>query len=584
MNLRIKILIGSLILSLIVSISLAYTSFKILENELYEEYRDRLIQTAELGSKLVDQESLKFLIANLKDNLSDEAVEKIHNSKEFKDVYDSLNAIRHSKPNLIQYVYIWRKTENPNEVFYLADADVLETLEKKKQGEKIEDISTYGSKYNIVTFPEAKTAFATNQFQAEKDYRYDAEFKTHSISCYTPILDKKTKEPIALIGIDMTDTNIRAALRKSTLISGIIGIITVIITSVASLLLGNIFVKPILALNKVVLQFGAKDFTARAKISTHDEVGLLSNNFNSMASTIVDYDIQINAMLDSMKRFVPFEFLNFLHKKNITEISLGDQVNQEMTVFFSDIRSFTKLSESMTPSQTFNFINTYLKRMGPLIRENHGFIDKYIGDSIMAIFPTDPDFALHAGINIRKELKIYNTQRVSFGYQPIQIGIGIHTGNLMLGTIGESQRMDTTVIADSVNLASRVEGLTKFFGVSTLITGVTRSKLLYPENFTMRFIGLVQVVGKNESVSIYEVFDGDEENLFEFKKRTTRKFEEALQFYIDGNLTQAHSIFKEIYLENNLDKPAEIYLRKIKFFLKQGLPMDWKGVDKMLSK
>ena len=584
MNLRIKILIGSLILSLIVSVSLAYTSFRILQNELYEEYRDRLIHTSDLGSKLIDQDSLHYLLKQLTLNLNEEDTEKIQNSKEFKEVYDSLNSLRNSKPNLIRYVYIWVKTDNPDEVLYLADADVLHLLEKKAKGEKIEEISAFGSKYDITPFPEARKTFEQNTSLVEKEYRLDAEFNTYSISGYSPITDKKTGVQLAVLGIDMTDTNIREALKKSTLVSAIIGIITVIITSISSLLLGNIFVKPILELNKVVLQFGAKDFSARSRIESSDEVGLLSNNFNNMAETIVDYDIKINELLDSMRRFVPFEFLNFLDKKSITEISLGDQVNQEMTVFFSDIRSFTKLSESMSPSQTFNFINSYLKRMGPLIRENKGFIDKYIGDSIMAIFPTDPDYAILAGISIRKELNLYNQHRLSYGYPPINIGIGIHTGNLMLGTIGESQRMDTTVIADSVNLASRIEGLTKFYGVTTLITETTKSKLKNINQFNMRFIGLVQVVGKEESVGIYEVFDGDDEKTFDFKKRTTPKFEEGMQFYIEGKLKESHKLFKEIYLENILDKPSEVYLRKIKYLYKHGLPADWKGVDKMLSK
>ncbi len=583
MNLRVKILIGSLILSLIVSVSLAYTSFKILQNELYEEYRDRLIHTSDLGSQLLDQEALHFLLKNIKEDLSEETVDQIQNSKEFKEIYNSLNSLRNSKPNLIQFVYIWVKTKNPDEVMYLADADVLDLLEKKSKGESIEDISTFGSKYSIAPFPEARKTFEQNSSMVEKEYRLDAEFNTFSISGYSPIKDKITGEQLAIIGIDMTDTNIREALKKSTLVSAIIGIITVILTSVSSLLLGNMFVKPILELNKVVLQFGAKDFSARSTIQSTDEVGLLSNNFNHMAETIVDYDFKINELLNSMRRFVPFEFLNFLDKKSITEISLGDQVNQEMTVFFSDIRSFTKLSESMTPRETFNFINSYLKRMGPLIREHKGFIDKYIGDSIMAIFPTDPDYALLAGISIRKELILYNSQRFSYGYQPINIGIGIHTGNLMLGTIGESQRMDTTVIADSVNLASRIEGLTKIYGITTLITETTRLKLKNPHQFHMRFIGLVQVMGKEEAVPIYEVFDGDDEKSFEFKLRTTPQFEEAMRLYIDGNLKESHRLFKQIYLENILDKPSEIYLRKIKYFYKHGLPQDWKGVDRMLS-
>nr|MBP9164547.1 hypothetical protein [Leptospiraceae bacterium] len=133
-------------------------------------------------------------------------------------------------------------------------------------------------------------------------------------------------------------------------------------------------------------------------------------------------------------------------------------------------------------------------------------------------------------------------------------------------------------------LASRIEGLTKFYGVTTLITETTKSKLKNINQFNMRFIGLVQVAGKEESVGIYEVFDGDDEKTFDFKKRTTQKFEEGMQFYIQGKLKESHKLFKEIYLENILDKPSEVYLRKIKYLYKHGLPADWKGVDKMLSK
>ena len=152
MNLRIKILIGSLILSLIVSVSLAYTSFRILQNELYEEYRDRLIHTSDLGSKLIDQDSLHYLLKQLTLNLNEEDTEKIQNSKEFKEVYDSLNSLRNSKPNLIRYVYIWVKTDNPDEVLYLADADVLQLLEKKSKGEKIEGISTFSQSSILILF------------------------------------------------------------------------------------------------------------------------------------------------------------------------------------------------------------------------------------------------------------------------------------------------------------------------------------------------------------------------------------------------------------------------------------------------
>ncbi|HYO06762.1 MAG TPA: adenylate/guanylate cyclase domain-containing protein, partial [Phototrophicaceae bacterium] len=157
-------------------------------------------------------------------------------------------------------------------------------------------------------------------------------------------------------------------------------------------------------------------------------------------------------------RFVPREFLRFLKIESIVDARLGDSVQAEMTIMFADIRSFTSLSESMSPQQNFDFINSYLSRVGPVIRQYNGFIDKYIGDGIMALFPNRAEDAVQAAVEMQHQVKIYNLHRQNSGYQPIALGIGLHTGTLMLGTIGEAERMESTVISDAVNLASRVEG------------------------------------------------------------------------------------------------------------------------------
>ncbi|HSF75168.1 MAG TPA: adenylate/guanylate cyclase domain-containing protein, partial [Microcoleus sp.] len=192
------------------------------------------------------------------------------------------------------------------------------------------------------------------------------------------------------------------------------------------------------------------------------------------------------------ERFVPNQFLHFLNKSSIIDVELGDQVQLEMSVLFSDLRDFTTLSESMTPEDNFRFINSYLSRMEPVINENNGFIDKYIGDAIMALFSGEADHAVKAGIAMLHRLVEYNQQRANFGYEPIQIGIGINTGTLMLGTVGGQNRMDGTVISDAVNLASRVESLTKNYGVSLLITQETYSRLENLSQYAIRTLDTVK--------------------------------------------------------------------------------------------
>ncbi|MGB7895375.1 MAG: adenylate/guanylate cyclase domain-containing protein, partial [Microcoleus sp.] len=262
------------------------------------------------------------------------------------------------------------------------------------------------------------------------------------------------------------------------------------------------------------------------------------------------------------ERFVPSQFLHFLNKSSIIDVELGDQVQLEMSVLFSDIRDFTTLSESMTPEDNFKFINSYLSRMEPVINENNGFIDKYIGDAIMALFSGEADNAVKAGIAMLQALVGYNQHRANSGYDPIQIGIGINTGTLMLGTVGGQNRMEGTVISDAVNLASRVESLTKNYGVSLLITQETYSRLENPSQYAIRTLDTVKVKGKSELVTVYEVFDADPPEIKEGKLATLQLFAEALEIYSEGKLAKAGRLFAECWRQNQGDAVAKIYWQR----------------------
>ncbi|MEG4817905.1 AAA family ATPase [Microcoleus sp. K5-D4] len=259
------------------------------------------------------------------------------------------------------------------------------------------------------------------------------------------------------------------------------------------------------------------------------------------------------------ERFVPNQFLHFLDKSSIIDVELGDQVELEMSVLFSDIRDFTTLSESMTPEENFKFINSYLSRMEPVINENNGFIDKYIGDAIMALFSGEADNAVKAGIAMLDCLVEYNQNRANCGYPPIQIGIGINTGTLMLGTVGGPNRMDGTVISDAVNLASRVESLTKNYGVSLLITQSTYSRLENPSLYAIRTLDTVKVKGKSELVTVYEVFDADTPEIKAGKLATLELFAEARANYLQGKLAEAAGMFAECWGQNPGDRVSKIY-------------------------
>jgi two-component system sensor histidine kinase ChiS len=207
----------------------------------------------------------------------------------------------------------------------------------------------------------------------------------------------------------------------------------------------------------------------------------------------------------SYERFVPRMFLSLLGKKSIIDINLGEQIETKMTIMFTDIRGFTSISEAMTPQDNFDFINNYFGQMEPIILQYKGIIDKYIGDAIMALFPYSVDDAISAAIAMLKRLVEYNQILQTAGLPALQIGIGIHTGPLMLGTIGGQNRMDGTVISDAVNIAARIEELTKTYRTPLLISEATYLKLSDTTRYSIRKLDRVKIKGKSKYVNIFEV-------------------------------------------------------------------------------
>ncbi|WP_228060731.1 MULTISPECIES: CHASE2 domain-containing protein [unclassified Coleofasciculus] len=268
---------------------------------------------------------------------------------------------------------------------------------------------------------------------------------------------------------------------------------------------------------------------------------------------------QLYQLNRAYKRFVPEEFLQLLDKDSIVDVQLGEAVQKEMSILFADIRNFTTLSEKISLEENFKFINAYLSRMAPAIVENNGFIDKYIGDAIMALFSGSVDDAVKAAISMLRRLARYNTTRTRPERPPIHIGIGINTGSLMLGTVGGHHRMDSTVISDAVNLAARLEELTKKYGVSLLISHHTFWRLQDATQYAIRLIERVQVKGKSEMVSVFEVFDADPPELKQGKLMTKSLFEEALLLYHLGHFKEAAQRFEECLQVVPSDRVTQIY-------------------------
>lgn len=287
---------------------------------------------------------------------------------------------------------------------------------------------------------------------------------------------------------------------------------------------------------------------------THERVEVL-NLLSSQAAISLE-----NALLyEAMGRFVPVQFLQLLNKRSLVDVRLGDQIERNMSVLFCDIRGFTRLSETMAPVETFAFINHFLSYMEPCIKRRNGFIDKYIGDAVMALFHGEAQEALDAAIEMLKRLEQFNLQRE--GEEQISVGIGINSGELILGILGGIERLEGSVIGDCVNVAARLENLTKTYDTPLLISEDTKAALRNPTLYTLRLIGDVPVKGRTKSVPVWEVCDADPEPMLQLKRQTLDLFSQARVCLEKQDYIQAEALFAACWKANPQDKMVTYYLK-----------------------
>lgn len=283
-------------------------------------------------------------------------------------------------------------------------------------------------------------------------------------------------------------------------------------------------------------------------------------------------------------RYLPGSFLKLLDKARVIDLRLGDITEKEVTIMFSDIRSYTNLSESMKPHDNFRFLVSYLGKIGDMLHQNTGFPVQYYGDGIMAMFHGDTDNAVQAAVDMHNKVAEYSKDRIVKDRRELHIGVGLHTGKIVMGIRGDARRWEGGIVGDSVNLAARMEGLTKMYGASTMLTDDTFSKLKNPKKFNIRFLGKVKVKGKDIPVGIYELLDGLYPEPFNLKMKTKVHFDAALDYFFEKDLEKAKDLFTSVTEENPNDIAALHYLEIIKHLLIDGIPNDFDGVEKLDKK
>jgi adenylate cyclase len=260
--------------------------------------------------------------------------------------------------------------------------------------------------------------------------------------------------------------------------------------------------------------------------------------------------------------------------------------NREMTVFFSDVRGFTTISESLEAAELCDLINAILTPVTRIIHENKGTIDKYIGDAIMAFWgaPMYNDkhayLAVKAGLTVINEFDIINAHFKLKNWPEVDLGVGLNTGDMVVGNMGSEFRIAYTVMGDTVNLGSRLEGLTKQYGVKMIVSESTRTAA--PE-FAYRELDWVRVKGKNKPIKIYEPIC-EQADLKECDQKTLDLTCHAIEFYRKQSWNEAQTLFSQLHNLKPHDLLYKIYLDRIAYFRENPPNLDWDGTFTHTSK
>ena len=292
-------------------------------------------------------------------------------------------------------------------------------------------------------------------------------------------------------------------------------------------------------------------------------------------------------MMRVFEKFVPKQFLQRIAKDGLENVKAGNVQANRITTLFSDLRSFTTISEGMTPQALFAFLNEYLAEMQRPIDQYGGFVDKFIGDAIMALFDQEgaaqAEAAVKAAIGMQQRLREWNGERLGSREQPVASGVGIHSGVVMLGTLGSTTRIDSTVIGDAVNLASRLEGLTKYYGVRIIVSDDTWG-LLDQGIFESRRLDLVSVKGRDAPVTIREIYQDLRGEELDRHRRLAEVFAQALELYEHRHWLKAQQAFRACLDVVKEDAASIMFIERCAYYSVNPPSEDWDGSFVMKSK
>jgi class 3 adenylate cyclase len=475
------------------------------------------------------------------------------NAPEYANIKRYLREVKQTSPD-IRFVYLYR-VEPSGKAYFVAD--------NEPEGSK--DISDLGDEYEEIA------DLARNQYTPKAGITVEDEFTKDRwgtyLSAYAPILNASGQIECAL-GVDMSAESIVNYESRFQERLTLLALLSTILVLIVSVWCSRRISQPLLKI--------AADLGRIERLELDHQIGV-----RSWVQEIIlmrDAVAKLKSSLSSFRKYVPADLVADL-------MALGQEARlsaekREVTVLFSDIANFSAISEKISPEKLVDELSVYFGGMTRSILEHDGTVDKYIGDSIMAFWGAPRALAAHAfkacqaALECRDHSLAVARQQQEEGKMPMLTRIGINSGTAIVGNIGYDARLNYTAMGDMVNLASRLEGLNKYYGTQILISEATLQ--LVGEAMTARFIDVVAVKGKSIPVRVYELIcaRGD---LKAGQAAHIRDYERGMESYLNRQFPAAIELFEAVLAAHPDDHPASVMLQRSRAFLETPPPDEWKG-------
>ena len=314
--------------------------------------------------------------------------------------------------------------------------------------------------------------------------------------------------------------------------------------------------RPIKKINVILGELNNNVHRDSYKIGGGKEFVEISNQLTSLDQKMRDQEKLLKIANDEYEKVVPKQIMRHLGVKNFSNLQIGENVSKEVTTMFCDLENSTQKSETLTPSENFKFINDYLGIISPIVRRHNGFVDKYLGDGVLAVFARPQD-GVDCAKDIVKQINIKNKEN-SLPYQ-MEVKIGIHTGQVVLGVVGDEGRKSPTIVSDTVNYTAKMQEVNEIYKSHVILSKATLSLLKSSTNY--RYLGQLNLDG-NFRFAIYELLDVLPVEKLKCALSSKTQFEQAVRMLESGQKQQAKTLFLQLSKQCSDDEVIKTFLER----------------------